>query len=475
MVFSSIEFLFYFLPITVIGYFIVRGRARNALLLVASLVFYVWGGGVFVFVLLLSIVSNYGLGFLVAHGRDTDRPDLVRLGVTASVLVNVGVLGYFKYANFAIAQINNISVATGTPLIAWTAIALPIGISFYTFQSMSYIFDIAQGRAKHLKNPFDFALYVALFPQLIAGPIVRYHEIAGQLRERTTRIDDIADGALRFFHGLVKKVIIADAAAVIADAAFSTQSGELTTGVAWVGVVAYTVQIYFDFSGYSDMAIGLGRIFGFHFPENFRRPYSAVSITDFWRRWHITLSNWFRDYVYFPLGGSHHGRSRTYANLTLVFFLTGLWHGANWTFVIWGMYHGTLLIIERVSGLRTVDPQAPYAPLRRIATLLLVMVGWVIFRSPDMGYAIDYLSAMLTPHGWSLAPIADALTNRDVLLTSVGMLVFLLPGRFSGADLLVRPGPWPAAARAATVLVLVPYAAILIASGSFSPFLYFQF
>jgi alginate O-acetyltransferase complex protein AlgI len=475
MVFSAMEFLFYFLPITVIGYLLISRRLKNAFLLAASLLFYVWGGGAFVFVLALSIVSNYGFGILVARGRHLDKATLVRIGVIASVVVNVGILGYFKYANFFVAQINTIAVKTGTPLFAWADIALPIGISFYTFQSMSYVFDVARGKANYLRNPFDFALYVALFPQLIAGPIVRFHEIAGELRERTTRVDDIAEGALRFFQGLTKKVIIADAAATLAEAAFSTSAGDLTTGVAWVGIVAYTVQIYFDFSGYSDMAIGLGRVFGFHFPENFRRPYSATSITDFWRRWHITLSNWFRDYVYIPLGGSQKGNARTYVNLSIVFFLTGLWHGANWTFIVWGMYHGALLIIERASGLRATESSVNFAAIRRAITLLLVMVGWVIFRSPDLGYAVDYLTVMFTPHGHSLDAISIALTNRVVLLTCIGAGVALLPPGIPSPPLLDKQGTWPALARAAMLLLLVPYAAMLVASGSFSPFLYFQF
>ena len=394
MVFSSIEFLFLFLPVVLLAYRVVPARARNGTLLAASLLFYTWGGGAFVLILAASIAIDYCAGWMVDDARERGLPRRRALGIALSVAVNVGLLAYFKYANFFVAQWNDLGDAVGIGTIAWTSVALPIGISFFTFQSMSYTLDVARGRARHLRNPVDFALYVSLFPQLIAGPIVRFHEIADQMRERTTRLEDFAEGALRFSHGLVKKVVVADAVAPIADAAFGLDAADLTTPAAWLGVAAYTIQIYFDFSGYSDMAIGLGRMFGFTFPENFRRPYSALSVTDFWRRWHITLSNWFRDYLYVPLGGNRASAAATYRNLIVVFLLVGFWHGANWTFLAWGVYHGGLLIAERLTGQRPVrDASWPW--LRRAVTLLAVVVGWAIFRADSIWHAAARVSVAL--------------------------------------------------------------------------------
>jgi alginate O-acetyltransferase complex protein AlgI len=341
---------------------------------------------------------------------------------------------------------------------------------------MSYTVDVARGRRAHLRNPIDFALYVALFPQLIAGPIVRFHEIADQLGDRRAGMDAFAEGAVRFTHGLVKKVVVADAVAVVADAAFATPAGELTAVTAWLGVTAYTLQIYFDFSGYSDMAIGLGRMFGFRFPENFARPYSAVSVTDFWRRWHMTLSNWFRDYLYIPLGGSRDGASRTYRNLWVVFLLTGLWHGAAWTFVAWGAYHGALLVAERLVGQRPTGP-TNLEPVRRAATLLAVMVGWVLFRAETLTGALGYLRAMVAPGSLEVAPqVAEVLDLRVTLVLAMASLVVLLPRHLVLGPTLERArGAAPAAARLAVFGLALPYALLLMAGGSFSPFLYFRF
>ena len=473
MVFSSLQFLFFFLPVTLGLYFVVTGRLRNVVLLAASLLFYVWGGGMLVLVLLASIAVDYGLGFWVDRARRLGRTGARNAGIAASVVVNVGLLVWFKYADFFIDQYNLI-----TPLDpVWIPrIVLPIGISFYTFQSMSYTIDVARGHAPHLRNPLDFALYVALFPQLVAGPIVRYREIAAELRRRSSRLEDVSAGMVRFAHGLVKKVVVADTVAVIADAAFGAGDGTLTAGAAWLGVLAYTIQIYFDFSGYSDMAIGLGLILGFHFPENFDRPYSAVSVTDFWRRWHITLSRWFRDYVYIPLGGSRGGRRTTYGALLTVFLLTGLWHGAAWTFVAWGLYHGALLVVERVTGQRALDGEVRRVPLRRAAVFLAVVLGWVLFRADDLGHAGEVYAAMFS-FDWGLTPeVAAVLTRRNLITLAAALAVVLLPRGFSGADLLVsRRGLRPALARAAVLLVALPYAGMLVAGGTFSPFLYFRF
>lgn len=476
MVFSSVTFLFFFLPICLAGYYVIPIRLRNTWLLLSSLFFYTWGGGALVTLLIISTVVDYAMGWVVAHGVSSGSRRWVRSGVVGSILVNLTLLGYFKYANFIVEQFNTFGQRFGFEQIAWTSVILPIGISFFTFQSMSYTIDVSRGRVQHLRNPIDFGLYVTLFPQLVAGPIVRFHEVSEQIRERSVTLERFALGAARFAHGLAKKVLIADAVAPVADAAFGANLGSLGPGAAWLGIAAYTIQIYFDFSGYSDMAIGLGSMLGFDFPENFRRPYSAVSVTDFWRRWHITLSNWFRDYLYIPLGGSRLSQGRTMANLWIVFIITGIWHGANWTFLLWGVYHGLLLIFERITGQRPVGSGASWAPLRRAGVLLLVMIGWVLFRSPSVGGAIDYVAAMFTSGGVFPDSIAAAFDTKAYIAIVIGATSVLLPGNVVGGLLVTgRRDLGGVALRLAEVAMAFPYALIIVASGSFSPFLYYQF
>ncbi|MEA3501844.1 MAG: MBOAT family protein, partial [Actinomycetota bacterium] len=365
----------------------------------------------------------------------------------------------------------------GFEQIAWTSIILPIGISFYTFQSMSYTIDLSRGRAERVRNPVDFAVYVTMFPQLVAGPIVRFHEISAQLTDRHVSLNRFALGATRFAHGLAKKVLIGDAVAPIVNAAFAADPATLSPAAAWLGIAAFTIQIYFDFSGYSDMAIGLGMMMGFRFPENFLRPYSAVSMTDFWRRWHITLSNWFRDYLYIPLGGSRGTKARTMVNLWIVFLLVGLWHGAAWTFILWGAYNGLLLVVERATGQRPVgDDDASWAPVRRASVLLLVMVGWVIFRSPTVAGAMDYIGAMFSAGGVTPDSITGALDVRAVIALAIGVASVLLPGTVVGGLVLTKwRGIDGTVARLAEMAVVFPLALIAVASGTFSPFLYYQF
>jgi alginate O-acetyltransferase complex protein AlgI len=472
MVFSSVTFLFFFLPICLGGYYLLGSRLRNAWLLLSSLIFYTWGGGALVSLLIISTVVDYVMGWVVSSGLSSGSRRLVRLGVVGSVVVNLGLLSYFKYANFFIEQINSLGFGN----IAWDSVILPIGISFFTFQSMSYTIDVSRGRVEHLRNLLDFALYVTLFPQLVAGPIVRFYEISDQLRNRVVSIDNFALGAARFSHGLAKKVLIADSVAPIADAAFRTDAAGLGAAGAWLGIAAYTIQIYFDFSGYSDMAIGLGSMFGFTFPENFRRPYSSVSVTDFWRRWHITLSNWFRDYLYIPLGGSRRTPGRTMMNLWIVFVLVGIWHGANWTFLLWGLYHGAWLVAERLTGQRPVGDGARLAPLRRAITLLAVMVGWVIFRSPTAGHAFSYLGAMFSAGGVTPEAITNALDTRALIAMALGAASVFLPGNIVGGLLVTGwQGVRGTTLRLAEVAIALPYVMIIVASGSFSPFLYYQF
>ena len=483
MVFSSVVFLHYFLPITLLA-FLVAYRSfglavSNGVLLVASLVFYMWGiGASFIGILLISITLNYFLGMLAGYGKDKGDKNIQRLSILLCVLLNIGLLAYYKYANFFVGEFNHVLSAFGGTPVAWTSIVLPIGISFFTFQSMSYTFDVIDGSAKVMRNPFSFALYVALFPQLIAGPIVRFHLVDKQIKKRIVSVDGFKDGVIRFTHGLAKKVLIADSAGAVADSAFLLH-GSVSAGTAWMGALAYTVQIYFDFSAYSDMAIGMGKMFGFKFPENFNRPYSSLSITDFWRRWHMTLSSWFRDYLYIPLGGSRVSKVRLYANLWIVFLTTGLWHGASFTFVIWGGYHGALLILERLTNNRMTSAPNPYAAsvlLRRGIVMLLVIIGWVIFRAQTLDQSMGFLKAMFFSWDWSLdASLAAPLQFQSVLIIMLGMATVFLPSWFNGKSLYVssNPGRWK------YIIVLMglalPLTIFRIASGTYSPFLYFQF
>src|SRR5215469_14568338 len=380
MVFSSPIFLFLFLPITLGVYFLLPWRARNLWLLGVSLVFYGWGEPKFVLVMLASIVINFLLALWIDHARKRGGG---RLPLTAAVVANIGLLAIFKYTDFITGNLNALLAQLHVSPLALTGIALPIGISFFTFHALSYVIDVYRGEAPAQRNPFTIGLYISLYSQLIAGPIIRYHDVAEQLDKRSVERADFAYGVERFVVGLGKKVLLANTLAVPADLIFSIPGEQLTLPVAWLGLACYTLQIYFDFSGYSDMAIGLGRMLGFRFKENFNYPYVSQSMTEFWRRWHISLSSWFRDYLYVPLGGNRISNARTYFNLCVVFLLCGLWHGAAWTFVAWGAAHGALLVIERL-GLGRVLARAP-RPVRHAYVLAAVMATWVLFRSNDLG------------------------------------------------------------------------------------------
>jgi len=477
VVFSSPTFLFLFLPLVLAAYAIAPRRASNAVLLVASLAFYAWGVGTFVFLIVASTILDWALGFAIGRARAGSDPRRARLLVTASVVQNLALLGWFKYANFAFLQLDHVFRWFGEPGPSLAHIALPIGISFFTFEKISYTVDIGRGVVEPRRSLADMLLFVSLFPRSIAGPIVRFSELGPQLRDHPSRLDDVAAGALRFGHGLVKKVVVADAVAPVADAAFAAHGSALTTQTAWLGALAYAVQILFDFSGYSDMAIGLAQIMGFRLPENFDRPYSSVSITDFWRRWHMTLSRWFRDYVYIPLGGSRTTRARTLGNLVVVFVLCGLWHGAQWTFVVWGLYHGVLLLLERVTGLRGIDGPVRLVALRRALTFVLVTVGWVVFRAPSLSAAGSHLAALVPTHLGPLAPdVQRALSAQALIAGGIGLAIALTPRATTGAALLTRGTSRLAGSlRLVTAAALVPYAVVLAASGTFSPFLYFRF
>lgn len=483
MSFASPVFLWLFMPLTLSAYWLFGARNRNAVLAIASLMFYAYGAHSAVVLLLICIAVNYLAGIAIDRA-DVDRTRTTLLAVT--VVADVSILVYWKYAGFFTRQAADIAELFGGRGVRALEIALPIGISFFTFHLLSYVIDIWRRRNHALHRPLDFVCYIAMFPQLIAGPIVRYHEIADQLGDRRTdRMGDLAAGFPRFIYGLGKKVIIADSIGPIADAVFAQSPGQLTTASAWLGAFAYTLQLYFDFSAYTDMAIGLATMFGFRFPENFARPYSAHSITDFWRRWHITLSRWFRDYVYVPLGGNRGGERTTYRNLIIVFLLTGLWHGAAWTFVLWGLYHGALLIWERRHRrVREVDAEAEgRMPIgielvtARARTFLLVLVGWVLFRSPDLGHAVGIYKAMIWPSGLSLDAVTQAaLSNERKLMLVIAASVIFMPRNFVIGPMLAAGRTASArTARLVTTFGLLPLVTILVAAGTFSPFLYYQF
>ncbi len=385
MVFSSNIFLFVFLPVTLGIYYLLRGPFRNYFLLFASIFFYFWGEKKRAVIIIASIAINYVMGLAIHYAKTPKKKKAV---LFAAVLMNLGLLFYFKYFNFFVNSINSIF---NTKFILDT-IALPIGISFFTFQGLTYVIDLYRGEVEVQKNPSKVALYISLFPQLIAGPIVRYKDISGQIENRKTAIDQFAGGIVRFACGLSKKVILANGCGIVADEIFNLSCLEHSAATAWLGVICYTLQIYYDFSGYSDMAIGLGRMFGFEFSENFNLPYVAASIREFWRRWHISLSSFFRDYVYIPLGGNRKGN--VYVNNAIVFVLTGLWHGASWHFVVWGIWHGIFIILERLNAQYHVIKFKVPELLKHMYALLVIMLGWVIFRADSLGHAAGYLGRM---------------------------------------------------------------------------------
>jgi len=476
MVFSQLQFIFYFLPAVLLAYFLTPRRLRNVTLVVASIAFYMWGAVAFVPILLASIALNFAFGLLIDIAQDRSALFAARAALTGGIVFNLGLLAYFKYTNFFVSQLSLVLNDARVASISWTAILLPIGISFYTFHSMSYMIDVYRRTSRAFRNPIDFSLYVTFFPQLIAGPIVRFHQIAEAIRHRRSDLQGLGEGSIRFSYGLFKKILIADPIGEIVAPIFSTSPAHLDMSVAWLGAFAYTFQLYFDFSGYTDMAIGLARMFGFHLPENFIRPYSALSITDFWRRWHMTLSAWFRDYLFIPLGGSRISHARTYFNLALVFVLVGLWHGANWTFLVWGAYHGALLIIERVSGQRVFEADK-FAPLRQAATFLLIVLGWVMFRADSVGYALQYYHALVTTGNAAFSAAFDAaLTHRNVAALALAATTLFLPRNLAiGRWLAEDSSPVVGVARFALLLVVFPISLAAAVFTDFRPFLYFQF
>ena len=479
MVFSSFLFLFAFLPACLLSYFLAPSRLKNVVLLVWSLLFYAWGAPRFFSIFLVSCAADFALGLMTAAAS---RPVQRRALLALSLVVNLSALFYFKYANFFVGEFNRMLAALGAGSMPWASVALPVGISFITFHKISYIVDVYRGVVQPARNFLNYALYIALFPQLIAGPIVRYHDISDQIASRRHSLEDAWQGAVRFCIGLAKKVLIADAMGQVAVNVSRLHPDQLSTGYAWLGIVCYAYQIYFDFSGYSDMAIGLAKIFGFTFLENFNQPYLARNFTDFWRRWHISLSRWMRDYLYIPLGGNRVSPLRTYFNLWIVFLLSGLWHGANWTFIVWGAFHGFFLAFDKLLWL---DLSKRFgAVFNTVLTFVLVLIGWVFFRSQTLSEAITYLTRMFNPIDYAVQP---GFVWRSAVIHNQGMFVFVvatcicfLPAfpQFKTLRALVKRGTDivpDAVLRLSACSACLFSCAFTLAATNYTPFIYFRF
>ena len=466
MVFSSTIFLCIFLPLVLLGYYICPKKGRNLFLLIASLVFYAWGEPKYVFLMIFSIIANYVFGLLMEKYRQSSRR--LKLMLVLSVVIDVGLLCVFKYTDFIISNINAAFGANFDLL----KLALPIGISFYTFQAMSYTIDVYRGDVKVQRNIIDFGMYITMFPQLIAGPIVRYADVEKQLRDRHVTAQDFSEGAMRFVVGLGKKVLLANQIGALWSEIYAL-GGSSSALMAWLGAIAFTFQIYFDFSGYSDMAIGLGRMFGFKFPENFRYPYQSVSITDFWRRWHITLSTWFREYLYIPLGGNRRGFARQALNLLIVWTLTGFWHGAGWNFILWGLYYFAILFIEKLFLLKVLD-RAPKI-LRHIYSLLLIVLGWVIFACDDIAVLLPFIGSMFGANGALGGLDIYWLTTKAVLLVICCIASTELPKKLM-ISLSGKLGEKQAfVLKSVLALLLLGLSMVFLIGDSYNPFLYFRF
>ena len=463
MVFSSLIFLWLFLPIVLGVYFLAQDKYRNLLLLIASLFFYAWGEPIYILVMVFSILANYICGRFIISENGKNK-----LALVIGIIVNLSLLGVFKYSGFVI---ENINALTGLN-IAIKPLSLPIGISFYTFQSISYLVDIYRGVCEPQKNIIKMGLFISFFPQLIAGPILKYYDIAAQIDHRQVTLAGANEGATRFIIGLAKKVVIANIMAKTADEIFALNIADISTPEAWIGIIAYTFQIYFDFSGYSDMAIGLGKMFGFKINENFNYPYIASSIKDFWRRWHISLSTWFKEYLYIPLGGNREGKLKTYRNLLIVFFMTGLWHGASWNFVVWGMWHGLFIVLEKIIP---IEKFLRWRPVQMVYTMMIVICGWVFFRADNLSHAISYLKKMFVPYKmdenlsfWT-REFQIALVLSIVCCGIISALYQRIPyGQIWKQKVvnIVRP---------AFCWVALYLSIILLASNTYNPFIYFRF
>ena len=466
MVFSSTIFLCVYLPLVLLGYYICPKKGRNLFLLIVSLVFYAWGEPKYVFLMIFSILINYVFGRLMDKNRG--RQKRMKLLLVLSVVIDLGLLSVFKYTDFIITNVNAIFGSNFDLL----NIALPIGISFYTFQAMSYTIDVYRDDVRVQKNLIDFGMYITMFPQLIAGPIVRYADVQDQLADRSVTTADFSEGVMRFVVGLGKKVLLANQMGAVWSEIYAL-GGDVSALMAWTGAIAYTFQIYFDFSGYSDMAIGLGRMFGFKFPENFRYPYQSVSITDFWRRWHITLSTWFKEYLYIPLGGNRRGLARQALNLLIVWSLTGFWHGAGWNFVMWGLYYFVILFIEKLFLLKALDKLPKF--FRHVYALLLIIIGWVIFASDDVSVLLPYLGSMFGANGAIGGMDVYTLLTKAVLLIICCIASTELPKKLflSAAGAMNEKAAFTL--KSVLTIALLALSMILLIGDSYNPFLYFRF
>lgn len=465
MVFSSTIFIFIFLPFILLLYYLAGKKIKNYILLIASLIFYAWGGVAYLKILIASIILNYSFGILV--DKYSNREILKKAILTLGVILNLSILFYYKYYDFFI---ENANVLFDTNL-SLKHIVLPIGISFFTFQGMSYIIDIYRGDGKVNKNPFSVALYISLFPQLVAGPIIKYKTIDKEIRSRQESIEQFSYGINRFVLGLSKKVIIADILGAMADNIFSLYEKGIDTPTAWIGAICYTFQIYYDFSGYSDMAIGLGHMFGFRFMENFNYPYISKSITEFWRRWHISLSTWFKEYLYIPLGGNRKGN--VYVNLFIVFLVTGIWHGASWTFILWGIWHGIFIVFERLIKNKSWYINIPNT-IKYLVTMFIVIIGWVLFRADDLSQAFGYLEVMFgVDSNANLYEFTYFINKKLVLwivVAALGSLPFI-------SNKLRKYNGNKSFEIISTVVILILFilSIVFIINSTYSPFIYFQF
>lgn len=477
MVFSNLVFLFAFLPIVITTYYLVPKQLKNLLLLVASLLFYAWGEPKYIFLMIVSIIMNYIFGIAIHRYEKNLR--LKKITLTIAIICNIALLGFYKYSNFLIDNLNL--------LFGWNIsndpIPLPIGISFFTFQAMSYVIDVYRNDAKVQKKLWDLALYISLFPQLVAGPIVRYNTIANQIKSRVHHMELFSDGIRQFIIGLSKKVILANPLGEIADTIFASNPEYMSVSTAWIGIFAYTLQIYFDFSGYSDMAIGLGKMFGFKFLANFNYPYISRNISEFWRRWHISLSSWFRDYIYIPLGGNRKGVWNTYRNILIVWTVTGFWHGASWTFMAWGFYYGVLISIER-AGLGKLLNKL-WRPFQHLYVLIIVMIGWVFFRADNFTYSFEFIQTLFGLNSAQLMDqVAQGYLHDKIYLFIIAVFFSLpvFPWCIKKLDELQQTSSWKQIISPIRYLggPLVYFSMLLLVTmflvnSTYNPFIYFRF
>lgn len=469
MVFSSIEFIFFFLPVVLLLYFMVKSRPwRNTVLLITSLFFYAWGEPIYVLLMVVSIICNWGMAILIHNQRAKDNLKASKGLLILSIALNLLLIGFFKYSDFIINNINGI-ISAGIPTLN---LPLPIGISFFTFQVMSYVIDVYRGDIKLQKNPAYVGAYITMFPQLIAGPIVRFSDIAEEMENRVETLADFSEGIRFFAIGLAKKVLIANTMARVANAVMDQNAASIGMDSAWIGIIAYTFQIYFDFSGYSDMAIGMGRMFGFHFHKNFDYPYISRSITEFWRRWHISLGSFFRDYVYIPLGGNRVSKPRWLFNIMVVWCLTGLWHGASWNYVLWGLYFGLLLIVEKLLLKDRLNKMPAF--FGNIYAILFFVMGWVIFRTEDVNGILPFFGSLFGAHGLTNSYNPRVLNILQVWPWFVVAAVCSTP-LLSKMMVFMKKSPVTNFVLDFSLIGLLALSVVFLVTGTFNPFIYFRF